>query len=36
MAKHQHDEDADELWVYFQNVIAWVRELFPIYRKEMK
>lgn len=36
MGKHQHDENADELWEYFQNVIAWVRETFPNYRNEMK
>ena len=35
MAKHQHDKSADELWVYFQNVIAWVRDVFPNYRREM-
>lgn len=35
MAKHQHDQDASELWGYFQNVIAWVREVFPNHRKEM-
>lgn len=35
MAKHQHDKNADELWEYFQNVIAWVRKTFPNYRKEM-
>jgi len=35
MARHQHDENADELWNYFQDVIAWVRETFPNYRKEM-
>lgn len=35
MAKHQHDKNADELWDYFQNVIAWVRKTFPNYRKEM-
>ncbi len=35
MAKHQHNENADELWNYFQNVIAWVRSVFPNYRKEM-
>ena len=35
MATHQHDENADELWKYFQNVIHWVREVFPNYRKEM-
>jgi hypothetical protein len=35
MAKHQHDKNADELWNYFQNVIAWVRKTFPNYRREM-
>jgi hypothetical protein len=35
MAKHQHDTNADELWVYFQKVIAWTREIFPSYRREM-
>ena len=35
MAKHQHDTNANELWEYFQNVIAWVRKTFPNYRKEM-
>jgi hypothetical protein len=36
MAKHQHEKNADELWQYFQNVIAWVRKTFTKYRKEMK
>ena len=36
MGTHQHDKNANELWLYFQNVIAWVKALFPIYRKEMK
>jgi len=36
MAKHQHDQDANELWNYFQNVITWVRKTFTTYRKEMK
>jgi len=36
MARHQHDENADELWQYFQNVIHWVRSTFPQYRREMK
>ncbi|QQG40632.1 MAG: DUF262 domain-containing protein [Candidatus Levyibacteriota bacterium] len=35
MAKHQHDSNANELWKYFQNVIAWVRATFPNYRHEM-
>lgn len=36
MAKHQHDQNANELWEYFQNVIAWARQAFPNYRHEMK
>ena len=36
MARHQHDKNADELWEYFQNVIAWVRKVFTEYRKEME
>ena len=35
MAKHQHDIDANELWNYFQKVIAWVRKTFNHYRREM-
>ena len=35
MAKHQHDKNAEELWEYFQNVIAWVRKTFTNYRREM-
>lgn len=36
MGQHQHDADAQELWQYFQEVIAWVQRLFPKYRKIMK
>ncbi|UOB23379.1 DUF262 domain-containing protein [Pseudomonas orientalis] len=37
MGKHQHKSKANELWVYFQNVVAWVRATFPVARnKEMK
>ena len=36
MADHQPDGDSDELWQYFQEVIAWVQRLFPDYHKEMK
>lgn len=36
MANHQHDPNASELWLYFQNVINWVKVTFPVYRKEMK
>jgi len=35
MAKHQHNPNADELWNYFQKVIAWVRQIFTNYRREM-
>ena len=36
MALHQHDPNANELWLYFQAAIAWVQATFPTYRKEMK
>ncbi len=36
MAEHQHDPDANELWLYFQAVINWIKTIFPQYRKEMK
>ena len=36
MAKHQFDKNANELWLYFNSVIAWVKAVFPNYRKEMK
>jgi hypothetical protein len=35
MSKHQFDVNADKLWLYFQSVIAWVRNTFPNYRSEM-
>ena len=35
MAKRQHSKNAEELWEYFQNVIAWTREVFTSYRREM-
>ncbi len=36
MAIHQHDPNANELWLYFQSVINWVKVTFPKYRREMK
>jgi len=36
MSKHQNDSNCNELWLYFQNVINWVKVLFPNFRKEMK
>lgn len=35
MAIHQHDADANNLWLYFQTVINWAKMLFPIPRKGM-
>ncbi len=36
MAKQQHKPNANDLWLYFQSVIAWVTASFPTYRREMK
>ena len=36
MAKNQHEPNANELWLYFQSVINWVKIVFPKYRREMK
>lgn len=36
MSLHQHDADSQELWQYFQAVIAWVERIFPKYRSIMK
>jgi hypothetical protein len=36
MSKNQHEPNANDLWLYFQSVINWVRVVFPKYRKEMK
>jgi hypothetical protein len=36
MSAHQHDPNANELWSYFQAVIAWVKLTFTTYRSEMK
>lgn len=36
MRLHQHHQNANELWTYFQAVINWVNLTFPNYRKEMK
>jgi hypothetical protein len=36
MSKNQHEANANELWLYFQAVISWVKATFPKYRKEMK
>ena len=36
MAKYQHEESSKELRDYFEKVIEWTENLFPIYRKQMK
>ena len=36
MSKNQHKPNANELSLYFQSVINWVKATFPKYRKEMK
>lgn len=36
MSAHQHDPNANELWIYFLNVIEWVKNTFTEYRNEMK
>ena len=36
MAKNQNEPNANELWLYFQSVINWVKTIFPKYRREMK
>lgn len=36
MSQHQHDTNCNEIWLYFQAVINWVKATFKIYRKEMK
>jgi hypothetical protein len=33
MAIHQHDEDANDLWLYYQSVINWAKMMFPKVRK---
>ena len=36
MSAHQKQSSARELWLYFSNVIDWVKTNFPNYRGEMK
>lgn len=36
MSDHQQDTNANELWIYFRNVIEWVQLTFIVYRVEMK
>jgi len=36
MGRNQSKPNANELWLYFQSVINWVKATFPEYRREMK
>jgi hypothetical protein len=36
MADNQHSPNANELWLYFNSLINWIKVVFPKYRKEMK
>lgn len=36
MAEHQHDQNVNALWIYFQSVITWVSTTFTKKRKFMK
>jgi uncharacterized protein with ParB-like and HNH nuclease domain len=36
MAESQDKPNANELWLYFNNLINWIKVVFPNYRKEMK
>jgi hypothetical protein len=36
MADNQHKPNSNELWLYFQSVISWIKAIFPNYRREMK
>ena len=36
MSANQHELNANELWLYFQKVVAWVKTIFPKHRAAMK
>jgi len=36
MSENQHEPNANEIWLYFQSVINWVKTIFSKYRREMK
>lgn len=36
MAKHQHDQNANELWLYYKRVIDWIAATFTKKRRFMK
>jgi hypothetical protein len=36
MSDNQNEPNANEIWLYFQSVINWIKVVFPNYRREMK
>lgn len=36
MSRHQHETNANKLWLYFSKIINWLEATFPNYRSEMK
>jgi hypothetical protein len=36
MAESQHKPNANELWLYYNSLINWIKVVFPKYRREMK
>lgn len=36
MALHQHDDNANQIWIYFKRIIEWVETIFPNKRSDMK
>lgn len=36
MARHQYEQNANALWLYFNSVIGWVKATFPVKRAIMK
>ncbi len=35
MSQHQHDTNCNEIWLYFQTVINWLKATFPKYRGKL-
>ena len=35
MSAHQHDENCDDLWAYFERVVDWVNVTFPVLRVKL-
>lgn len=36
MSEHRSDKDANELWQYWQDMVNWIKKIFPTYNKKMK